>query len=139
MSFGCYGTCAVSRDLAQLAHDEHEMSDESRNSLCVDVSEALADPKCWQYVQELIDETSTLNSRVSDALRRASKGDRAAFAELEAVAFEARELAADRIVDRYIATNPKPPYAPARLLAKYPTGNIPLPELLYALQMDRAA
>lgn len=138
MSWGCYGTCAVSRDLAQLAADEHEVSDAARTRMVVEVSEALADPSTWTAVAEHIAENETWQPLV-DAMRRASTGARDALGEIEAIALAARDAVAERIVERYIATDPRPPYTPPRLLAKYPSGRIPQPELLHALQLEHAA
>src|SRR5688572_7267374 len=136
MNWGCYGTCAVSRDLA--ARDEHEVGEIVHAALVVDVSQELASQRHWSLVAEYIAENA-MWAQLTDALRRASLGERDALGEIEALALAARDAVATRIVDRYIATNPRPPYTPARLLAKYPNGNVPLSELLHALQMDRAA
>jgi hypothetical protein len=136
VSFGCYGTCAVSRDLA--ARDEHEVCEIVHAALVVDVSQELASQRHWSLVAEYIAENA-MWAQLTDALRRASLGERDALGEIEALALAARDAVATRIVDRYLETNPRPPYAPGRLLAKYPTGRIPYAELLHTLQLDAAA
>jgi hypothetical protein len=106
--------------------------------MVVDVSEALASPRCWPTVAEYLAEDTTWCA-LTDALRRASVGERDALGEIEALALAARDAVAEAIVSRYLATNPCRPYAPGRLLAKYPSGCIPQTELLHALQLEWAA
>jgi hypothetical protein len=115
-----------------------DLSESARTSLVVDVSVYLTSKRNWRTVALHIAEDTTWLP-VSDALRRASTGDRDALGEIEALALSARDAVAKQIVDRYLAGNPQRPYAPARLLAKYPSGQIPQTELLHALQLEYAA
>jgi hypothetical protein len=115
-----------------------ELSEAAQTELVTEVSEALATKRCWWIVAEHIAEDATWKP-LTEAMRRASIGDRDALGEIEALALAARDAVAERIVQRYLATNPKPPYAPAVLLAKYPSAQIPIAELLHAQQMERAA
>lgn len=130
--------CPVAADVRRHCSAAEQMSDSAKTELITEVSEALATKRYWWIVAEHIADDATWKP-LTEAMRRASLGERDALGEIEALALAARDAVADRIVQRYLATNPRPPYAPARLLAKYPSGQIPNAELLHALQMDEAA
>lgn len=111
------------------------LSEKARDALVADVSEELASAARWIVAQEHIDGDAAMAAQLSDALRRASRGDRDALGEIEALALAGRDAAAEQIVERFLRDHPHDPIPPARLLAKYPSGRIPQAELLHALQL----
>lgn len=114
---------------------DEPLSESARLELVTEVSEELSAAAFWQFAQEHIDGDPGLSAQLSNALRRASRGDRDALGEIEALALAGRDAAAEAIVDRFLRDHPYDPIPPPRLLAKYPTGNIPQPELLAAYQL----
>lgn len=114
------------------------ITDTARAALVVEVSQELTAKRHWWTVALHIAEDQTWQP-LTEAMRRASIGERDALGEIESLALAARDAVAEQIVSRYLRDHPFEPLPPGRLLAKYPSGNIPHTELLHALQLELAA
>lgn len=118
------------------------MNERDHNAYVVALCAELRDGPYWQAVEDHINESAALCNRRCDLMRRFSLGRAATWMDLareaEAIADEACNAVAEKIVAAHIKTR-RPPYAHPRLLARYPTGNVPDDEIHNWRQLEMAA